>query len=276
MAFSSHRWLAAVAVAVLVFVDAGALVAASSSDKDDDDGGEKRDASSDGADDNEGKRRVNCKGRGDQYCYKSWEEKDCPGACRRHCDPKGRMGSKMWSAIKSRNYDQVFTRSDKVCVARCKNGKKGCGKRVSYQGSKYCLAIRCDVGQVEGCHSGDDFDTPSCEACEIMFPRACKNLGGGKDSSDDDSDDDSDDRKRSSDEEDDDDSDDRKRSSDEDDSSEKRKRSSDEDEDDSSEKRKRSSDEDEDDSSEKRKRSSDEDEDDSSEKRKRSSDESSS
>lgn len=180
----------------------------------------RRDESSDGADDDDGDARVNCKGRGDRYCYKSWEEDDCPRACEK-CEDGRRMRSKMWSAIRNRDYDQVFARSDKVCVARCKNGKRRCGKRVSYKGARYCLAIRCEVGEVEGCHSGDDFDEPSCEACEILFPRACK--GRNSDDDDDDSSDDDDDssekKRRTSSSDDDSDDSSSEKSSDESDSS---------------------------------------------------------
>nr|WRJ69604.1 hypothetical protein TetV2_00155 [Oceanusvirus sp.] len=170
-------------VLLLLFFSPYALVDASSSGGDDDN----RDPTSDGADDDDGKPRGNCQGRGDRHCYESWESKSCPGVCRR-CERGKRMNSNMWSAIKDLDYDQVFTRSTVLCVARCKRGKRKCAKRVRYSGKRYCLAITCDKGQVEGCHDGRDFDEPSCEACAILFPRACKSSG---DDDDDDGDDDS-------------------------------------------------------------------------------------
>ena len=145
-------------------------------DKDDssdeaDQSARKRDPTSDGADSSAQSYAHDCDGRGVAYCSRpAVTETECPPMCV-SCDEDKRTD--LTQRAKSRLYDYVYVYRGKICLAHCK-GKSICSDWDVYKEVRHCKAIRCkDDRGIDGCHSYSDFTTPSCQDCQLIFPRAC-------------------------------------------------------------------------------------------------------
>ena len=133
------------------------------------------DPTSDGADSSGDIQVQLCAGRAPKsFCHSNLaiEQRDCPSTCLPdHCASSSE--SKHSKDIQKGLFDFVYVRRDTLCVRKCDRGGS-CFDWNTHNGDIYCNAIQCSSSDIDGCHGGSDFDTPTCEDCVWIFPNACR------------------------------------------------------------------------------------------------------